>query len=107
MSGIGTDHKRLLSETVDERLAALDIGWNAGGNDKELARLGGIRIPEHRRRDVALPVARMLVGEVRRSGGTERAHGKVNCAGHQSRRKTVDAEILTPKDDVANSVVVR
>jgi len=32
---------------------------------------------------------------------------EVNCAGHQSRRKTVDAKVLTPKYDVANSGIVR
>ena len=64
MPGIGTDHECPLSETVEERLAALDIGRGAGGDDEELARLGGVRISKDRRGDVALPVTRMLAREV-------------------------------------------
>jgi len=45
-----------LSENVQDRLAALDIGRGAGSDDEELARLGGIRIAEYRRGDVALSV---------------------------------------------------
>jgi len=47
----------MLSETVEERPTALDICWYAGGDDEELARCGGIRISEDRRRDVALRAA--------------------------------------------------
>jgi hypothetical protein len=31
----------------------------------------------------------------------------MNCARHQAQGKTIDAEVLTPKYDVANSIVVR
>src|SRR3981189_1782031 len=102
MSGIGADHKSLLSETVDDRPAALDICCGAGGDDKKLPRLRGIGISEDRRRDVALAVARMLAREVGGSGRTDRAHREVNRARHQSKGKTVEAEIGTPEHAVQN-----
>src|SRR5882762_522501 len=107
MSGIGTDHKSLLSETVDDGPAAFDICRGAGGDDKKLPRLGGIGISEDRRRDVALAVARMLAGEVGGSGRTDRAHREMNRARHQPKGKTVEAEIGTPEHDVMNSRIVR
>jgi len=57
---LGTDHTRPLPEIVEDRLAALDIGWSASGNDERLARLGSVRIPEYRRSYVALSIARVL-----------------------------------------------
>src|SRR5260370_13273091 len=105
LSGIGSDHERLLPEIVDERPTALDIGCDAGDNDEELARLGGIRISEDRRCNVALSVTRMLAREMRRSRRADRAHRKMNCAGHQSQGETVDADVRTPEHDVANGLV--
>src|ERR1700716_840060 len=107
MAGFGTDHKSLLPETVDDRPAALDIRRGAGRDHKKLPRLGGIGISEDRRRDVALAVARMLAREVGGSGRTDRAHREVNRARHQSKGKTVEAEIGTPEHDVTNSRIVR
>ncbi len=71
MCRIVTDHKRPLSETVEERPATLDIGRVSGGDDEELARLGGIRISEDRRRDVALSGHCMLGSRARRGGGAD------------------------------------
>ena len=68
MRRLGADDKCLLSKAVEQRLAALDIGWGAGGDDEELARLGGVRIAKDRGRDVALPATGMLRREARRSG---------------------------------------
>ena len=45
MRRISADNERPLSETVEQRLTALDVGWSAGGENEELARLGGIPIP--------------------------------------------------------------
>jgi hypothetical protein len=68
VTGIGTDHKCLLSETVEQRLTAFDVGKGTGGDNEKLARLGGIRISKHRRCDVALPATGMLPRQVRRGG---------------------------------------
>ncbi len=57
---LGTDHKRSLTKIVEDRLAALDIGRSASGDNEQLARLGSVRIPEYRRSYVALSIARML-----------------------------------------------
>ena len=57
---IGTDCKRSLPEAFEERTATFDVGRSAGGDDKQLARFCGIRIPEDRRGDVALSVTGML-----------------------------------------------
>ena len=54
LRGIGADDESLLSHYIQQRSAAFHIGRNAGGNDEELARLGGIGIAEHRGGDVAL-----------------------------------------------------
>ncbi len=74
VSWIGTDCKSSLSEAVEDRSATLDIGRGASGNDEQLARLGGVRIPEHRRSDVTLPVPGMLARHSRRGRGTNCAH---------------------------------
>ena len=84
MAGVGADGKCPLSETVEQRLAAFDVGWGAGGDNEELARLGGVRIPEDWRRHIALPVTRMLRREVRCNGCADCAHGKMYCSGLQS-----------------------
>src|SRR3977135_4723472 len=107
MSGIGADHKSLWSEPVDDGPAALDIWRGAGGDDKKLPRLGGIGISEDRRRDVALAIARMLAREVGGGGRTDCAHREMNRARHQSKGKTIEAEIGTPEHDVTNSRIVR
>ena len=105
--GIGADHKRPLSETVEDRLAALDIGRCAGGDDEQLARLGGIRISEHRRSDVALPVPRMLARQQRGGRRADRAHRQMDRAGHQTRGQTVETIVAATEHDFAHGIVVR
>ena len=92
---VGADHKSALSETVEDRLAALDIGRDASGDDEQLARLGSIRISEHRRSYVALSVPRMLAREQRRGRRADRAHRQMDRAGHQTRGQTV--ETISPR----------
>ena len=103
---VGADHKGPLSETVEDRLAARDIGRDAGGDNEQLARLGGIRIPEDRRGYVALPVPRMLACEHRRGRRTYRAHRQVNCTRHQTRGQTVEIVVAATKHDLAHGIVV-
>jgi hypothetical protein len=66
--------------TGEDRLTAIDIGRRAGGDNEELARFGGIRIPEDRRCDIALAMTCMLCRWVRCGGGAYCAHGKMNGA---------------------------
>jgi hypothetical protein len=44
-----------LSKAFNERATTLAVVWEAGDDNRELARFGGIRVAEHRRGDVALP----------------------------------------------------
>ena len=46
---MGPADENPMTETFDERPAALDVGRHAGNDDEELAYLGGIRISQHRR----------------------------------------------------------
>src|SRR5882757_5515186 len=104
---IGADNEGLLSEIAEERPAALDIGRNPGHNDEQLACRGGIRISEHRCGDVTLPVTRMLLRKMGRSGCADRAHRKMNCAGLQSDGEPFNTGARSPKRDVEDGVVVR
>ncbi len=104
---VGTDHKCPLSKVVEDRLAALDIGGNASGDDEQLARLGSIRIPEHRRSYITLSVARMLARQERRSRRANRAHRQMDCAGHQTRGQTVETDVPATEHDFAHGIVVR
>ena len=99
-----SDEKGLLSDAVEQRLTALDIGRSASGHNEELAGPGGIRISKHRRSDVALPITRMLRREARCSRGADCAHRKMNCAVLQSRCETPG--VFSPEDDVANGGVI-
>jgi predicted transcriptional regulator len=94
-----------LSETVEDGLAALDVGRVARGDDEELTPLGGLRISEHRRRHIALPPTGMLAGQPGGGGRADRAHREVDCVGLQARSETGDA--LATKHDMADSGVVR
>src|SRR5208337_1541622 len=104
---LGADDKCLLSKAVEQRLTAFDIGWAAGGDNEELARPGGVGIPEDRGRDVALPVTGVLRREEGRSGRADRAHRKMNCATLQPRDETLEAGVVSPERDIANGGVVR
>jgi len=107
VSRFGPDHKCPLSDTVEDRLAALDVRGDAGGNDEQLARLGGIRIPEHRRSYVPLPVPRMLVRHGRRGRRANCAHRQVDRAGHETRGQTVEIVIAVAEHDFAYGIIVR
>jgi len=51
---VAANHKSPLTKTVEEPLAAVDIGGRTGGDNKELPRLGSCRITEDRSGDIAL-----------------------------------------------------
>ena len=104
---VGTDHKCPLSKDVEDRLAAFDIGGNAGGDDEQLPRLGSIRIAEYRRGYVALSFASMLARKERRSRRANRTHRQMDRAGHQARRQTVKTYVAATEHDFTHSIVVR
>src|SRR5258708_27990811 len=104
MPGIGADDESLLPEIADEEPATLDIRWRPGHDDEELTCLGGIRITEYWRCDVALSVESMLPREMGRGIRADSAHRKMNCAAPQSNTK---AEVRASKRDIENGVVVR
>ena len=107
VSRVGTDHKRLLPEAVEDRLTALDVGRGAPGNDEQLARLGGIRISEYRRGHVALSVPGVLAREQRRRRRADRAHRQMDRAGVQPRRQTVEVSVPAAEHDLVHGIVVR
>src|SRR5258708_20437321 len=104
MPGIGADDESLLPEIADEEPATLDIRWRPGHDDEELTCLGGIRITEYWRCDVALSVESMLPREMGRGIRADRAHRKMSCAAPQSNTK---AEVRASKRDIENDVVGR
>ncbi len=106
MRRLGADDKCPLSESVEQRLTAFDVVRGAGGDNEELARPGGFRIPEHRRRDIALPATGVLGRETRRGGRADRAHRKMNGAPLQSRCETLDAGVSSSERDLASGGVV-
>jgi hypothetical protein len=104
---IATDDKRPLSENVEDRLAAFDIGRDAGGDKEQLPCFGRIRIPEHRRSYVALSEPRMLARQQRGSRGANRAHRQMDRARHQARGQTVEIVVPVTEHDFAHGGVVR
>src|SRR5258707_324609 len=95
-------------DTRDQPVPNDSHRWHRGasGNDEQLARLGGIRIPEHRRSYVTLPVPRMLARHDRRSRRANCAHREVDRAGHQTRGQTVETVVAGPEYDFVYGIVV-
>ena len=90
------------------------IGWqrstsavDAGGDDEQLARLGGIRIPEHRRSHIALSVPCMLARQQRCGRRADRAHRQMDRAWHQPCGQTVKVKVAATEHDFAHGGVVR
>src|SRR5437660_12105644 len=58
--GVIPDSEDLLTERIEDRLAAIEIGRRTSRDDKQLTSLGGIRISEDGRCNVASPIPRVL-----------------------------------------------
>ena len=107
VSRIGTDHKSPLSQNVENWLTAFDVGRGAGGDNEQLARLGGIGIAEHRRSYVALPVPCVLVRQLRRGRRANGAHRQMDRSWIQPCRQASHVKVAAAEHDIARGGVVR
>ncbi len=85
--GVFPNNEQSLPEALEQRTYLFQRRGRACGEDEELSGPCEVRIPKHRRGDVILTTARMLLGDPAGQGRADRARGNVDrIRGENSRQ---------------------